>query len=150
VLRAAPARIYRALLDPAALAAWLPPAGMTCAIERFEPRVGGRYRMVLTYQGAAHTPGKSSPHADVVEGEFVELVPDGRVVQGVVFESDDPAFAGAMNHHLVGRAGFGRHRGRDPLRGRARGHLPGTTKVLLNGLSRSPFTPADGAGGLSS
>jgi uncharacterized protein YndB with AHSA1/START domain len=69
---------------------------MTCAIERFEPRVGGRYRMVLTHQGAAHTPGKSSPHADVVEGEFVELVPDGRVVQRVVFESDDPAFAGAM------------------------------------------------------
>jgi uncharacterized protein YndB with AHSA1/START domain len=69
---------------------------MTCAIERFEPRVGGRYRMVLTHQGAAHTPGKSSPHADVVEGEFVELVPDGRVVQRVVFESDDPAFAGAI------------------------------------------------------
>lgn len=52
--------------------------------------------MALTYEGAEHTPGKSSEHADVVEGRFVELVPNVRVVQLIDFESDDPEFAGTM------------------------------------------------------
>jgi uncharacterized protein YndB with AHSA1/START domain len=52
--------------------------------------------MVLTYERAGHTPGKSSEHSDVVEGRFVELVPNVRVVQEIDFESDDPAFAGTM------------------------------------------------------
>lgn len=52
--------------------------------------------MALTYEGAEHTPGKSSEHSDVVEGRFVELVPNVRVVQLIEFESDDPAFGGSM------------------------------------------------------
>ncbi|MDB5556271.1 MAG: Aha1 domain family protein [Rhizobium sp.] len=69
---------------------------MKAELERFEPREGGTYRMVLRYEGAEHTPGKSSEHSDVVEGRFVELVPNVRVVQEIDFESDDPAFAGTM------------------------------------------------------
>ena len=41
-------------------------------------------------------PGKTSEHSDVVEGKFLELVPDERVVQLVEFESENPAFVGAM------------------------------------------------------
>jgi uncharacterized protein YndB with AHSA1/START domain len=40
--------------------------------------------------------GKTSANADVFEGQFVELVPGQRIVERVVFESDDPAYAGAM------------------------------------------------------
>lgn len=94
----APADIlYRAFVDPDALAKWLPPEGMSGRMERFEPRVGGGYRMVLTYsEPDAANPGKSTEDSDVVEGRFVELVPNERVVQEVVFEAEDPAFSGVM------------------------------------------------------
>jgi len=86
--------IYRAHLDPDALAAWRPPKGMTAEIYAFEPREGGVYRMVFIYLGEGQ--GKSSDKADVFEGRFVELIPDRRIVERVVFESADPRFAGAM------------------------------------------------------
>lgn len=97
VVRASPRTIYQAFVDPKALVSWLPPKGMKGQIHAFDPRVGGTYRMTLTYDEAGHaTPGKTSDHADVVEGRFLELVPNERIVQRVEFESDDPAFAGAM------------------------------------------------------
>ncbi|WP_082145228.1 SRPBCC family protein [Microvirga massiliensis] len=94
---ASPQTIYRAFLDPEALVSWLPPEGMKGHIDVFDPREGGTYRMSLTHEGSDHsTPGKTSEHSDVVRGRFVELVPDERIVQLVEFDSDDPAFAGAM------------------------------------------------------
>ncbi|MEF3305622.1 SRPBCC domain-containing protein [Paenibacillus sp. GYB003] len=42
------------------------------------------------------TKGKTSEHTDIVNGKFLELVPDERIVQSVEFQSDDPAFAGEM------------------------------------------------------
>jgi len=97
VIHASPQAIYRALVDPETLLTWLPPAGMRGQLYVFEPRVGGRYRMSLTYLDPGDsTPGKTSRHEDVVQGQFFELVPGERVVQQVEFESGDPAFAGAM------------------------------------------------------
>ena len=70
---------------------------MTARIEAFDPQVGGGYRMALTYDAPDHaTPGKTSAHTDVVRVRFLELVPNERIVQQVGFESEDPAFAGAM------------------------------------------------------
>jgi uncharacterized protein YndB with AHSA1/START domain len=66
-------------------------------IDAFDAREGGIYRMTLTYNAATHsTPGKTAEHSDAVRGRFLELVPDMRIVQLVEFESEDPAFAGAM------------------------------------------------------
>ena len=96
-IAASPRTIYRALLDPRAVAAWRPPKGMRGRFEAFDPREGGTYRMILEYDAAEHAArGKTSAHVDVVEGRFLELVPDARVVELVRFVSDDPAFAGAM------------------------------------------------------
>jgi uncharacterized protein YndB with AHSA1/START domain len=84
-------------MNPAALASWLPPKGMHARIETYDPREGGRYRIVLSYeQPDRSAPGKTSAHSDVVNGRFVELAPTERIVQLVEFESDDPAFAGEM------------------------------------------------------
>ncbi|CAL9611065.1 hypothetical protein SUDANB121_05653 [Nocardiopsis dassonvillei] len=92
---AAPAgEVYRALLDPAALERWLPPAGMTGRMERFDARQGGGFRLALTYREPGR--GKTDADTDVVEVGFAELVPGERVVQRAVFESDDPAYAGTM------------------------------------------------------
>ena len=91
-----PDRVYAALVDPEALAAWLPPQGMRGRFERFDARPGGSYRLVLTYEDAGGGHGKASADSDVVEARFVDLVPGARVVQEVTVESDDPSFAGTM------------------------------------------------------
>ena len=96
LIAAKPERIYRAFVDPDALAEWLPPTGMTGRFERFDARRDGSYRMVLTYLDASGGPGKAGDGSDIVEVRFVDLVPGVRVVQAVDFVSDDPAYAGTM------------------------------------------------------
>jgi uncharacterized protein YndB with AHSA1/START domain len=96
VIAATPDEVYTALVDRDALTSWLPPSGMTARFERFDPRPGGSYRLVLTYVDATDSPGKATPDSDVVEVRYLEVVPGQRVVQAVDFVSDDPAFAGTM------------------------------------------------------
>ncbi len=96
LIAASPERIYRAFVDPDALAEWLPPAGMKGRFERFDARPGGSYRMILTYLDASGSPGKAGDSSDIVEARFVDMVPGVRVVQAVDFVSDDPAYAGTM------------------------------------------------------
>lgn len=96
VISAAPAAVYGALLDRTALETWLPPDGMRGRIERWDPRPGGGFRMVLTHLDPTHAAGKSSATTDVVDVAFADLVAPERVVQRAVFESDDPAYAGTM------------------------------------------------------
>jgi uncharacterized protein YndB with AHSA1/START domain len=88
--------VYAALVDPIALAQWLPPGDMTGAVEQFDARPGGSYRMVLSYPDALGSPGKSTSDADIVEGRFIDLVPGALVVYAVDFVADDPAYAGTM------------------------------------------------------
>jgi uncharacterized protein YndB with AHSA1/START domain len=96
VVAAPPEHVYAALVDPEALVAWLPPTGMTGRFERFDPRPGGSYRLVLTYADASASRGKTTANSDIVESRFIDLVPGVRVVQAVDFVSDDPAYAGTM------------------------------------------------------
>ena len=96
-IAATPEAIYQAWVDPDALARWLPPQGMACRIDAFEPRPGGQFRMVLTYLDPADGHhGKSGEGEDAVEGRFVTLERGRLIVQDIVFRSDDPAFAGTM------------------------------------------------------
>ncbi len=97
IINAPPQVIYRGFLDADAFSSWLPPSGMSGRVEAFDPRPGGVFRVVLVYDDPDHAvAGKSSEHADIVAGRFVELVPDERIVWEVTFQSDDPAFAGVM------------------------------------------------------
>lgn len=93
-IRASAEAVYRAHLDPDALATWRAPDGMRGEVYSFDAREGGGYRMALIYEGDGQ--GKTSGKADVFEGTFVELVPDRKIVERVTFESDDPAFGGGM------------------------------------------------------
>jgi len=97
-IAASPDAIYRALTDPEALMAWLPPEGMSGRTLLFEPREGGRYRIALRYESAAAPGGrgKSGARTDISAGRFLALELGRRVVQSATFESDDPAFAGEM------------------------------------------------------
>ena len=96
MIAADPDRVYAALIDPEALAVWLPPAGMRGRFEQFDARPGGSYRFVLTYEDTSTASGKATADSDIVEARFVEIVPGVRVVQAVTFVADDPAFAGSM------------------------------------------------------
>jgi uncharacterized protein YndB with AHSA1/START domain len=86
VLRAAPERIYRAFLDGAALAKWLPPYGFTCQVHQMEARIGGAYKISFTNftTGQGHAFG----------GEYRELVPFERIRYTDSF--DDPNLPGEM------------------------------------------------------
>lgn len=96
VIPVSPERVYAALIDPEALAAWLPPEGMSGRFERFDARTGGSYKLILTYADDLSAHGKTTADSDVVEARFDEITPGTRVVQTVDFVSDDPAYAGAM------------------------------------------------------
>lgn len=96
VIAAAPEIVYAALVERESVEAWLPPDGMRGRIQRWDPRPGGGFRMVLTYLDPVEAPGKSSDATDVVDVEFAELVPPERVVQRAVFEAQDPSYAGTM------------------------------------------------------
>lgn len=93
---ASPERVYAALTDPEALAAWLPPAGMTGRFDHYDPRPGGTYRMTLTYTDPEGAHGKTTARTDTVEARFIDLVPDTRVTAEIHFKTDDPAFTGPM------------------------------------------------------
>jgi uncharacterized protein YndB with AHSA1/START domain len=96
VIAASVERAYAALIDPVALATWIPPAGMSARIERFDLRPGGSYRMVLTYADPGPGGGKSSADSDIVEARFIDIVPGVRVVYEVDFVTEDPAYASTM------------------------------------------------------
>jgi uncharacterized protein YndB with AHSA1/START domain len=89
--------VYRAFLEPDAVASWLPPDGMKGHVHTFEPHEGGRFRVSLTYLDRLESPrGKTSGDTDTVEGKFVELIPNEKIVQVTEFESEQPDFAGEM------------------------------------------------------
>jgi len=86
VLRSKPERVYRAFLDPDAMAKWLPPYGFTCKVHHMDPRVGGTYRMSFTNfsTGQGHSFG----------GEYRELVPFERIQY--TDQLEDPGLSGEM------------------------------------------------------
>lgn len=97
VIAASPQALYRAFVDPAAIASWRPPQGMKAEIHTFDPREGGDYRMSFLYtEPDPEVQGKISDHADTFEGRFVGLIPGERIVEEIDFVSDDPAFRGTM------------------------------------------------------
>jgi uncharacterized protein YndB with AHSA1/START domain len=87
--------VYRALIDPEAIARWRVPVGMTSHVHTFEARVGGRVRISLTHDAPTRS-GKSTAQTDTYQGWFVELVPNERVVEVDEFETSDPALRGRM------------------------------------------------------
>jgi uncharacterized protein YndB with AHSA1/START domain len=97
VIKAPREALYRAFTDPAALAAWLAPEGMTGKVHEFDARVGGGYRMSLYYPSSEQAyRGKTSEREDRFTARFVELTPPSRIVQAITFDTVDPAFSGEM------------------------------------------------------
>jgi uncharacterized protein YndB with AHSA1/START domain len=96
VILASPKVLFRAFVDREMLCSWRAPQGMTARITRFNPVLGGGYRILLTRAEEASGQGKSSPGEDMADVVFVELDPERRVVEAVTFVSRDAAVAGPM------------------------------------------------------
>jgi uncharacterized protein YndB with AHSA1/START domain len=96
VLTAPPERIYRAFLDPDAMAKFLPPHGFTGRVLEMDAKVGGIYRMQFTNlaNGQTHAFG----------GKYLELVPNERIVNTDIF--DDPNLPGQMITTITLKAVF--------------------------------------------
>jgi uncharacterized protein YndB with AHSA1/START domain len=79
-----PEKIYRAFIEPDAVAKWLPPNGFTCTVHQMDARVGGSYRMSFRNftTGQSHSFG----------GSYVELSPGERLRYTDRF--DDPNLPG--------------------------------------------------------
>ena len=86
VLRAPPAKVYKAFLDPQGLAKWMPPYGFTCQVHQMDAREGGSFRMSFT--------NFSSGHAHSFGGTYLELRPGERLRYTDRF--DDPGLPGEM------------------------------------------------------
>ena len=86
VLKAPAERVYRAFLDPDAMAKWIAPHGFTGKVHHMDARVGGSYRMSFTNFGT----GKSHSFG----GTYVELTPFERIRYSDRF--DDPNLPGEM------------------------------------------------------
>ena len=86
VLKAPAERVYKAFLDPDAMAKWLPPNGFTGKVHEMDATVGGKYKMSFTNfsNGQSHSFG----------GEYLELVPHERLRWTDRF--DDPNLPGEM------------------------------------------------------
>ena len=87
VLRAPPERVYRAWLDPDAMAKWLAPHGFTGKIHEIAARVGGAYRGSFTNfsTGRSHSFG----------GTYTALVPHQRI--SYTDQIDDPRLSSVMS-----------------------------------------------------
>ena len=86
VLATKPEKIYRAFIEPDALAKWLPPDGFTCTVHQFNAKVGGTFKLSFRNfsTGASHSFG----------GEYLELVPHERLRYTDKF--DDPNLPGLL------------------------------------------------------
>ena len=85
-LKAPPERVYKAFLDPDAMAKWLPPHGFTGKVHRMDATVGGGYAMSFTNFGTGQTHGFG--------GSYLELTPPRRIRYTDQF--DDPSLPGQM------------------------------------------------------
>jgi uncharacterized protein YndB with AHSA1/START domain len=87
VIRAPPERVYKAFVDPDAMAKWLPPKGFTGKVTSMDARVGGGYKMSFTNfnTGNSHSFG----------GRYVELTPYTRIRYTDRF--DNPDMPGEMS-----------------------------------------------------
>ena len=86
VLKAKPEKVYRAFLDAAAIAKWLPPYGFTCTVHHMDAKVGGTFKMSFENfsTGNGHSFG----------GEYLELVP-GELIR-YTDKFDDPNLTGEL------------------------------------------------------
>lgn len=91
VLRSTLEKVYRAFVEPDALAKWIPPYGFTCKVHQMDAKVGGTFKMSFTNFGTGNS------HS--FGGEYLELVPHERLRYTDKF--DDPNLPGVITVTVI-------------------------------------------------
>ena len=86
VLTTTPEKIYRAFIEPDAMAKWLPPNGFTCTVHHLDAKPGGSFRMSFR--------NFTTGHGHSFGGQYLELVPNERLRYTDTFE--DPNLPGEI------------------------------------------------------
>lgn len=86
VLTAAPEKVFKAFVDPDAMASWLPPYGFFAKVHSMDHRVGGSYQMSFTN----FSTGKSESFG----GKYLELIPNELLKY--IDQFDNPDLPGQM------------------------------------------------------
>jgi uncharacterized protein YndB with AHSA1/START domain len=82
VITAKPDKVFRAFIEPDAIASWYPPYGFLCTVHELDARVGGTHRMSFRNftTGGSHSFG----------GTCLELIPGERLVYTDKFDAPGP------------------------------------------------------------
>jgi uncharacterized protein YndB with AHSA1/START domain len=86
VLATKPEKVYRAFIEPDAMAKWLPPNGFTCTVHHMDPKAGGSYRMSFR--------NFTTGHGHCFGGQYVELVRNERL--RYIHKFEDPNLPGEI------------------------------------------------------
>jgi uncharacterized protein YndB with AHSA1/START domain len=68
ILAAPVEKVFKAFIDPDAMASWIPPYGFVCKVHHMNAKIGGNYKMSFT--------NFSTGHAHSFGGEYLEIVPN--------------------------------------------------------------------------
>lgn len=94
VIAAKPEKIFRAFIEPDAIASWLPPYGYLCTVHELDAKVGGSHKMSFRNFTTGHGHGFG--------GTYLEFVPGERLVYTDKF--DDANLPGEMKVTVVLKA----------------------------------------------
>ncbi|MBA8839933.1 SRPBCC family protein [Ochrobactrum sp. RH2CCR150] len=94
VIAAKPEKIFRAFVEPDAIASWLPPYGYLCTVHELDGKVGGSHKMSFR--------NFTTGHGHAFGGTYLELEPGERLVYTDKF--DDPNLPGEMKVTVVLKA----------------------------------------------
>ena len=86
VLKTKPEKVYRAFLEPAAMAKWLPPYGFTCAVHHMDAKVGGPFKMSFANFSTGNGHSFGGEYQQLIPGEFIQYTD----------RYDDPNLPGEM------------------------------------------------------
>ena len=72
VLKTKPDKVYRAFLDAAAMAKWLPPHGFTCTVHHMDAKVSGTFKMSFLNFSTGNGHSFGGEYQTLTPGEFIQ------------------------------------------------------------------------------
>lgn len=86
VLAANPEKVYRAFIDPDAMASWFPPYGFVCKVHNMDFKLGGKYKMSFTNFTTGNSHSFWGEYLEIRKNEFLKYSD----------QFDDPNLPGQM------------------------------------------------------
>lgn len=86
VIKASPEKVFRAFVEPNAIASWLPPYGFLCTVHEMDAQVGGSFRMSFHNFSTGNGHSFGGKYLEVKTGELLKYTD----------KFDDPNLPGEM------------------------------------------------------